>query len=166
MSRIDICPATVAPYPELKFQDLEHYDYKRKGGPSATVSQYLQVGNCAGICNFALIFFGYYPFIEFFNAVTGWELDMKEVLETGARVQTLRQCFTIREGVNIPDIRLPSRMKGDPPKETGPVAGIIIDEQSLSHEYRKAMGWDPESGQPTDDTLRKLGLDPLVKRYG
>ncbi len=166
MARIDICPSTVAPYPELKFQDLEQYDYKRKGGPSATVSCYLQVGNCAGVCNFPMIFFGFYPFIEFFNAVTGWDMNMKQLLESGARVQTLRQCFTIREGIKVSDVRLPSRMKGVPPMDAGPVAGITIDEQSLAREYRKAMGWDPESGQPTNDTLRRLGIEALVKKHG
>jgi aldehyde:ferredoxin oxidoreductase len=166
MARIDICPATVAPYPELTFQNLEQYDYKKKGSPSATVSCYLQAGNCAGLCFFPLIFFGYFPFIEFFNAVTGWDMDMKELLETGARVQTIRQCFTLREGIKASDVKLPSRMKVSPQKDAGPVAGVMIDEKSLAHEYRKAMGWDPESGQPTDDTLKRLGLEALVKKQG
>ena len=30
--------------------------------------------------------------------------------------------------------------------------------------YRKAMGWDPESGQPKDDTLERLGLKSLVDK--
>jgi len=113
-----------------------------------------------------MIFFGFYSFIEFFNAVTGRNMDMKELLESGARVQTLRQCFTIREGIKASDVRLPSRMKGFPPMDAGPVAGITIDEQSLAREYRKAMGWDSESGQPTNDTLRRLGLETLVKKHG
>ena len=93
-------------------------------------------------------------------------MDMKEMLESGARVQTLRQCFTMREGMKASDIRLPSRMKGLPPMDAGPVAGITIDEQSLVQEYRKAMGWDPETGQPMNDSLKRLGLEPLVKKHG
>jgi len=166
MAKIDISPSILAPYPELKFQGLEQYDYKKKGTPSATVSCFLQVGNCAGVCQFPLIFFGFYPFIEFLNAVTGRNIDMKELLESGARVQTLRQCFTIREGIKASDVSLPPRMKGLPPMDAGPVAGITIDEQSLVHEYRKAMGWDPETGQPMNDSLKRLGLEPLVKKHG
>lgn len=166
MARIDICPATVAPYPELKFQDLEQYDYKNKGAPSATVSCYSQVGNCAGICNFLQLFFGNYPFLEFFNAVTGWDMDMEEILETGARIQTMRQCFTIREDITASDVKLPERMKGVPPRDAGPLAGVTIDDQSLASEYRKAMGWDPESGQPADVTLRRFGLKELVDKEG
>ena len=166
MARLDICPATIAPYPELKFQDLEQYEYKKKGVHSATVSSYAQVGNCAGICQFPLLFFGNYPFIEFFNAVTGWDVDMKEVLETGARIQTMRQCFNIREGIRTSDVKLPARMKGPSAMEAGPVAGVTIDEDSLAREYRKAMGWDPESGHPTDSTLERLGLKELVNKKG
>jgi aldehyde:ferredoxin oxidoreductase len=164
MARIDVSPADVAPYPEMQFRDLEQYDYKSKGAPSATVSCYSQVGNCAGVCNFALVFFGNYPFIDFFNAVTGWGMSMEEAMETGARVQTLRQCFNLREGLGSSEIKLHTRMKGSPPMDSGPVAGVTIDEQSLAREYRKAMGWDPESGRPMDDTLRRLGLEGLVKR--
>jgi aldehyde:ferredoxin oxidoreductase len=163
MAKIDITPAKVAPYPEMQFQDLKQYEYKNKGVPSAAVSQYMQVGNCAGVCNFATVFFGMYPFIDFFNAVTGWDMSMEEVLETGARIQTLRQCFTLRE-TGVSHSKLPPRMKGAPAMESGPVAGVTIDEESLAREYRKAMGWDPESGRPTDDTLKRLDLEELVKK--
>lgn len=162
MARIDITPVTVAPYPEMAFKDLQQYEYQNKGIPSAIVSKYLQVGNCAGICNFATIFFGIYPFVDFFNAATGWDMDMEEVLETGARIQTLRQCFTLRETGTLQN-KLPSRLKGAPPMEGGPVTGVTIDEQSLAREYKKAMGWDPGSGLPTEDTMRRLGLAELVK---
>ena len=149
----------------MQFQGLEQYEYKNKGVPSAAVSQYLQVGNCAGVCNFATVYFGIYPFVDFFNAVTGWDLSMAEVLETGARIQTLRQCFTLRE-TGASKTTLPSRMKGAPPMATGPVAGITIDDQSLAREYRMAMGWDPESGFPADGTLKQLGLEELVQKPG
>ena len=164
MARLDISPAVLAPYPELTFQNLEQYEFTKKGGPSATVSCYLQAGNCAGVCNFAQVFFGYFPFVEFFNAVTGWDMNMEEILEAGARVQTLRQCFNIREGVGNSGLNLHSRMKGDPPMAAGPVQGRTIDETSLARGYRKAMGWDPESGQPKDDTIKRLGLKALVDK--
>ena len=159
-------PATLAPYPELTFKDYQHYDFKSKGPASAVASCYLQVGNCAGVCNFPLIFFGNFPFIEFFNAVTGRGMEMGEILETGARIQTMRQCFNIREGITAAEIRLPARMKGIPPMKSGPVAGITIDEQSLGREYRKAMGWEPDSGVPSEGTLKRLGLDALLTEAG
>jgi len=166
MARIDAgSPAIVAPYPELEFRDYERYEYKSKGPASATTSCYWQVGSCAGVCLFPVIFFGNYPLLEFLNAVTGWGMDMAEALETGARIQTLRQAFNLREGIEPREIKLPPRMAGVPPKSDGPLAGITIDIDSLASEYRKAMGWDPDSGHPTEATLERLGLKEFTETY-
>jgi aldehyde:ferredoxin oxidoreductase len=113
-----------------------------------------------------MMFFGNFPLIDFFNAVTGWDLDAAEVLNTGARIQTLRHCFNQREGIAPSDVKLPKRMLGQPPQEEGPVAGVTLDVDNLAREYHQAMGWDPDSGQPDDETLEKLGLAQLVKNYG
>ena len=166
MARIDAGGGSIAPYPELKIPELECYEYKSKGPISATASNYMQVGNCAGLCLFPVIFFGNFPLLEFFNAVTGWNMNMEEALETGARIQTLRQCFNTREGIRPSDVKLPLRLAGLPPKEEGPLADITIDIDSLAHEYRKAMGWDPHSGVPADATLEKLGLRALIEKHG
>jgi aldehyde:ferredoxin oxidoreductase len=115
---------------------------------------------------FPLVFFGNYPMLDYLNAATGWGMDMGEVLETGARIQTLRLCFNIREGINPLDIKLHSRMIGQPPMKEGPVADVTVDIDSLSTEYRKAMGWDGDTGHPKDETVEKLGLKGLVDSYG
>ena len=166
MARVDGGPGQFAPYPELKIGQFEKYAYTGKGPMSATASQYLQVGASAGICLMPMMFFGNYPLVEFFNAVTGWDLDIKEVLSTGARIQTLRHCFNLREGITPSDVKLPKRMAGQPPQEEGPVAGVTLDVDNLAREYRQAMGWDPDSGRPNNATLDKLGLTDLVGTYG
>ena len=133
---------------------------------SATASRYLQVGNCAGVCVMPFMFFGNYPLIELLNAVTGWGMDMAEALIAGARIQTLRQSFNVREGIRAGDVRLPDRMTGHPPQNAGPLAGVTIDVESLAREYRQAMGWDAETGDPTKETLEKLGLAELIRKFG
>jgi aldehyde:ferredoxin oxidoreductase len=57
-------------------------------------------------------------------------------------------------------------MLGQPPQEEGPVAGVTLDVDNLAREYRQAMGWDPESGEPGKATLEKLGLRDLVEAFG
>ena len=166
MARIEAGGGSIGPYPELKIPEIERYEYKSKGPLSAIASNYMQVGNCAGLCLFPVIFFGNFPLLEFFNAVTGRNMNMDEALETGARIQTLRQCFNIREGMKPSDVTLPPRLAGLPPKDEGPLAGITIDIDSLSNEYRKAMAWDPHSGVPTDATMEKLGLRALIEKHG
>ncbi len=166
MARIDGGPGQFAPYPELKFEEFDRYAYSGKGPVSATASNYLQVGASTGVCLMPMMFFGNFPLVEFFNAVTGWDLDIAEVLTTGARIQTLRQSFNIREGIQVSDVKLPERMLGRPPQEEGPVAGVTLDVDNLAREYRQAMGWDPDSGIPDENTLEKLGLIQLVKIHG
>jgi aldehyde:ferredoxin oxidoreductase len=166
MARIDGGPGQFAPYPELKIEQFDQYAYTGKGPMSAAASKYLQFGSSAGVCVMPMMFFGNFPLIEFFNAVTGLDLDTAEVLTAGARIQTLRQCFNLREGVRPSDVKLPKRMAGDPPQEEGPVAGVTLDMDSLAREYRQAMGWDPDSSRPDDATLNKLGLTDLVETYG
>jgi aldehyde:ferredoxin oxidoreductase len=166
MARIDGGPGQFAPYPELKIEQFDRYAYSGKGPMSATASQYLQVGSSSGVCVMPMMFFGNYPLIEFFNAVTGWDMDIAEVLTAGARIQTLRHSFNLREGIRPADVKLPARMAGDPPQQEGPVAGVTLDMDSLAREYRQAMGWDPDSGRPNDATLNKLGLKDLIKAFG
>ena len=166
MARIDGGPGQFAPYPELQIGQFEKYAYTGKGPMSAKASSYLQVGSSTGVCIMPMMFFGNYPLIEFFNAVTGWDLDIAEVLTTGARIQTLRQSFNIREGIQASDVKLPERMLGRPPQEEGPVAGVTLDVDNLAREYRQAMGWDPDSGIPDENTLEKLDLIQLVKIHG
>jgi aldehyde:ferredoxin oxidoreductase len=166
MARIEGGEAAAGPYPELAIQGFERYHFSGKGPLSAALSSYLQAGNCAGICLMPLIFFGNYPLIEFFNAVTGLDLDIAEVLETGGRIQTLRQCFNIREGIKVSDIKLPGRLSGRPPHKEGPFSDVTIDVDTMKREYFQSMGWDPDSGKPQAETLEELGLGELVTNYG
>jgi aldehyde:ferredoxin oxidoreductase len=166
MARIDAGAGAAAPYPELSLEGFERYDYTGKGPLGAKLSSYLQVGNCAGICLMPMIFFGNYPLLEFFNAVTGLDMDLAEVLMTGARIQTLRQCFNMREGIAYSGIKLPGRLAGRPPMKEGPLSGVTVDVENLTAEYFQAMGWDPVNGEPQEATLEKLGLVQLIKKYG
>jgi aldehyde:ferredoxin oxidoreductase len=112
------------------------------------------------------MFFGNYPLIELLNAVTGWGIDVAEALTAGARIQTLRQSFNLREGIAAEGVCLPERMAGRPPQADGPLAGVTIDVDSLAREYRQAMGWDAQTGVPTQETLDQLGLKKLVETFG
>jgi aldehyde:ferredoxin oxidoreductase len=166
MARIDAGSGAVAAYPELSLEGYERYAYTGKGPLSAKLSSYLQVGNCAGVCLMPMLFYGNYPLLEFFNAVTGLDMDLTEVFTTGARIQTLRRCFNMREGVGFSDIKLPGRLAGRPPMREGPLSGITVDVENLTAEYFQAMGWDSVNGEPQEAALENLGLAQLVKSFG
>ena len=150
------------PYQELQFSGFEKYQYTGKGPAAAAATNYWQVGASSGICLMPFMS-GIFPILELINGVTGWDMSVSEALETGARIQTLRQMFNAREGISPSNYALPNRLAGIPPKSEGPLRGITIDIDTLAGEYRKAMEWDPETGKPTEACLNKLGLLELVK---
>lgn len=97
------------------------------------------------------------------NAATGWSLNLDDAITTGKRTINLMRAFDIRHGLDASSER-PSTRYGSTPKD-GPAAGIGIMKHidGMVRMYRREMGWDDETGRPLPDTLRKLGLDDIIK---
>jgi aldehyde:ferredoxin oxidoreductase len=157
--------AAAGPYPELQVSGFEKYQYTGKGPAAAANASYWQVGASSGVCLMPVVFSGAYPLIELINGVIGWDMSIDEALQTGARIQTMRHLFNIREGLTPADVRLPDRMAGVPPQSSGPLEGVTIDIDTLTREYREAMQWDPDTGQPAESRLKALGLSDLAKQH-
>ncbi|HUT68934.1 MAG TPA: aldehyde ferredoxin oxidoreductase family protein [Dehalococcoidales bacterium] len=155
--------ASAGPYKELQVSGFEKYQYTGKGPAAAANTNYWQVGASAGLCLMPVVVSDCYPLLEFINAVTGWDMSVSEALKTGARIQTLRQLFNVREGIAPSDVRLPDRMAGIPPQSSGPLEGVTINIDTLTREYREAMEWDPKTGKPSEACLTRLGLKGLMK---
>jgi aldehyde:ferredoxin oxidoreductase len=99
---------------------------------------------------------------ECYSAVTGWDVDLDELIDTGERIGTLRLAFNIREGISPKTLRFPPIALGVPPLGDGPTKGITVDLEALSREYFAEMDWDWETGKPTRKKLKALGLDWLA----
>ncbi|TXT57229.1 MAG: Tungsten-containing aldehyde ferredoxin oxidoreductase [Promethearchaeota archaeon] len=121
-----------------------------------------QVMCSTGLCMFSTSM-GQYPFIDIINAFTGWDMDGEELITTGLRIQTLRQAFTVREGVIISENTLPGRSVGNPPFEKGPHEGVTIQYRDFYDDFCKLIGWNPKNGYPLKETLKELDLDFAIK---
>jgi aldehyde:ferredoxin oxidoreductase len=99
------------------------------------------------------------------SGVTGREFSVAEILEVGARAQTLARLFNLREGFTADDDKLPRRvMKAF---ESGPLKGIEITPESFDwakRRYYELMQWDVDTGVPSNECLRQLCLTGLVSR--
>jgi aldehyde:ferredoxin oxidoreductase len=100
--------------------------------------------------------------VEAFQKVTGWDITLEELIKTGARIETMKQAFNVREGIKTP-WKHHDRMLGNPPKKVGPRAGATLDEDELSKEYYEAIGWDTKTGKPSKKALIDLGLNDVAK---
>jgi aldehyde:ferredoxin oxidoreductase len=113
------------------------------------VSALWHATSCIGICEFAY-HFQQYPLVELIKSILGWDITMDEIVKVGMRIQTLRQVFNIREGIDISKNRLPERaVKGD----------YVADYRG----YCESFGWNPNNGHPFKETLSDLGLDSVIK---
>ena len=100
---------------------------------------------------------------ECFSAVTGWDVDLKEMLATGERIGNMRMAFSIREGLVPVKLAYPEIARGNPPLTAGPTKDITLDLELITKEFCQEMGWDYDTGKPSKDKLKELGLEDLIK---
>jgi len=78
------------------------------------------------------------------------------MLQAGERGWQLKRVINSRLGATRADDRLPRRLLE--PLADGGAAGFVPDLETMLREYYEARGWDPVTGQPTPETLQRLGL--------
>ncbi|TFG19809.1 MAG: aldehyde ferredoxin oxidoreductase [Promethearchaeota archaeon] len=126
--------------------------FKRPGDDRYEAARQLvglwQSFSSVGLCEFAM-FFQKYPLLELIKSITGWDMTIEEFVKIGIRIQTLRQAFTLREGINIIENKLPERT-------------YDFDYLSDYKGYCEKIGWNPENGYPLEKTLRDLNLEFVI----
>jgi len=126
-------------------------------------SYYMQLVNSAGMCFFGAIT-STLPLVAWLNAVTGWDLTPDEYLKTGERILNLRKAFNIREGINPGDHKLSERALGKIPLTKGPLKGVTLDMEWLMKEFYDTVGWDLNTGGPTAEKMKELGIAGLCDK--
>lgn len=113
-----------------------------------------------GLCIFTTFGLGLNDYTDMYNAVCGNIYTPETLLEAGDRIWTLEKIFNLKAGIDKSQDTLPERLLKDPIVE-GPTKGEVHELDVLLPEYYSVRGWD-EDGIPTEDTLRKLGLDEYI----
>jgi aldehyde:ferredoxin oxidoreductase len=155
-----------APRPSLLYSKKESYKPSVESAKkSVAMSNYTNFYNGLGVCMFGT-FLGAdrLPLFEWANAATGWDFSPADYLETGRRIQTLRQMFNVKQGVRPADIRVNARALGMPPMKAGPHKGLQVDLETMRENYWSEIGWDHETGVPLAETLAELDLPALPER--
>jgi aldehyde:ferredoxin oxidoreductase len=114
--------------------------------------------NQVGLCHF--LAYDDNQSLDLLNAVTGWGVTQEEWEEVARRGLTLTRLFNMREGYRREDDRLPDRFTEDLPMHKG----LSPEFQSeIVTGYYTRLGWDPETGLPTEETLAGLGMPQYSK---
>ena len=98
-----------------------------------------------------------------FNAVTGSNYSMDDMLKGGERVANLRRAFNLREGINELKWPVHPRIVGNPPLTEGPLAGVTADIEAQIYWCLGALDWDRVTTKPSKTKLISLGLDDVAK---
>lgn len=149
------------PRPRLLFTKASKYGVDgEKARSAAACSKFMSLANGAGMCLFGL-FLGAkrIPTFAWLNAATGWDKTPEEYLEIGERIQTLKQAFNVKQGVEPKDNFISSRALGKVPQKEGANKGRTVEIEKLAPAYWDQFGWDRQSGKPTAETLRRLKID-------
>ncbi|TFG08032.1 MAG: hypothetical protein EU539_03425 [Promethearchaeota archaeon] len=96
-----------------------------------------------------------------YELVTGIPVTDEFINMRGDAIVNLSKCFNIREGWTRADDHPPERFFKEAHTK-GPAKGVTLEEkgyQKLLSGYYEARGWDKDTGIPTDETLKSLGLD-------
>jgi aldehyde:ferredoxin oxidoreductase len=98
-----------------------------------------------------------------YTLVTGRRKTLQDLLTAGRRIFTLKRMFNVINGISRRDDTLPERFLKEPLSEGG-AKGQVVELEPMLDEYYSYMGWDKD-GIPTIETLKELGILPIVEKY-
>jgi aldehyde:ferredoxin oxidoreductase len=96
---------------------------------------------------------------EITQNVTGLKFTVEDMKIYGERIYMLKRLFNLKMGLTASDDRLPQILLK--PLEDGGAAGKSPNFQQLKEAYYKYRTFDPETGRPSAEKLKSLGLDNL-----
>ena len=134
---------------------LSHIDGQGKAKMVEIAENLGQMVNAACVCQFVYWAMGPEHFLDGFNSVTGFNIDMNDLLETGRRAWVLKRALNNLMGVTEADDKLPTRVLTA--LAEGMAEGSVPDEALMTKEYYEIRGLS-EKGFPTAELLDSLNL--------
>jgi aldehyde:ferredoxin oxidoreductase len=119
--------------------------------------------NGAIMCYFTMLAMSMGDLLEMLKVTTGYDYDLKELMECGERNWMLKRGLGCLMGATAADDRLPKRLLTALPD--GPAAGSVPNMDLMLKEYYQLRPLDAE-GRPDREKLRSLGLSGLAAKLG
>ncbi len=140
-------------------QQLDRTITDEKAAWAKTFQDLTAVIDSMGHCLFTSFAMGAVEYTDLLNAATGTNHTPEQVLEIGDRIYNIERMFNKAAGMKPEDDRLPKRLLQEP-VVNGPSKGMLSQLPLTLPQYYEARGW--VNAFPTDETLKKLGLDECV----
>ena len=141
-----------APEPPRQYLNKDKYlNNELNARKNAAGARFKALLDCAGLCLFgAHLGVDRIGFFETLNAAMGLDKSPDEYLQTGKKVQDMRQWFNIKHGIKPAEVEINLFVSGNPPAEKGPARGLTFDIAGMRSKFWASMGWDEETGYPLD----------------
>ena len=140
-------------------QQLDRTVVDEKAAWAKTFQDLTAVIDSMGHCLFTSFAMGASEYTDLLNAATGTNWTVDQVLEIGDRIYNIERMFNKAAGMKPEDDRLPKRLLKEP-IANGPSKGMVSQLPLTLPQYYAARGW--VNAFPTDETLKKLGLDECI----
>lgn len=117
-----------------------------------------------GICMFVSNGILLKGLVKIIKTVVGWNTSIEELLAVGERRVNMMRLFNAREGYKKEMDKLPPKMYQ--PLKGGASNELKMDPEvfeEAKQEYYAQRGWNPDTGNPTIEKIKELGLDWAVK---
>lgn len=127
----------------------------------AGVKTYLDSFIC---CYFGLLGATQETLRELINIATGWDIDTEEITTSSRRISTLNRCFSILHGGTCKELEKLSERYGSKAIQ-GAAKGAWINQSwdEVLDKFYKEMEWDVETGKPTPELLKRVGLEYVIE---
>jgi aldehyde:ferredoxin oxidoreductase len=107
--------------------------------------------------------YNYRDLEDLLRFTTGWDCSLWELMKVGQRRINMMRQLNARRGFTRDDDKLPERLTQPLPE--GPAQGRHVDAEGFPHmlnQYYTLMGWDTQTGNPTEAVLLELGLEWII----
>ena len=91
---------------------------------------------------------------------TKWGKTPDDYMIIGKRINTLRQMFNIKHGIDPKDFFMHSRIESGRPN--GPNRGRSVQTAPMVSMFWEQHGWDRNTGKPTEATMKELKIDQFL----
>jgi len=153
-----------APKEKLHNRKVEFTNIEEIAKKSVAMASYSMFTDGVGACLYgAMTGCKNLNLVKYSNAATGWDRTGEDYMECGIRIQTMRQMFNIKQGINPLDVKLPDRIAGKPALKEGPLKGKTLRNEETVPLHWKYFGWDEKTGVPLESTIEKLGINKLLE---
>lgn len=153
--------------PKVTAHDLKEEEFipsEKEALKSVACSAYKLLADSSGACLFGMTCgIKHWNLFTMINNTTGWHLTGDQYMEIGIRINTIRQLFNIKHGIEPKSIVIHPRIKGEPALSRGPVAGVTLRIEEMTKLHWKHYNYDTETGVPKEIEVKRLGLDKLLE---